>query len=323
MVRKEKAIFVGESYTLTIGERLRLFRQEKGWSLDNMAYVLHYSKTHLSNVENGRSPASPDLLSAYKYRLNFDPCSETLLKPSSLMNMVHLHNPFFTGRSDALDQLLTTLVTKQELATCALVGLTGIGKTQVAIEYVYSYRKNYQAIFWLKGHSSEALMSDIANIATQLSQSTLSSLSREQSIKLLKDWLKSHMTCLLVIDGLGELKEVRAVLNLIPQLSGHIILTSRILPSLPKIPSIQLERMTVEDGTHFLLKRAGVISFDSPLTDASEEDVISASEIVKALDKLPTNIEQVGIWIKENGCALSSYLAICNNFENERRVDGR
>jgi len=54
------------------------------------------------------------------------------------------------------------------IATLALSGLGGCGKTQIALEYAYRYRDEYHAIFWLQGQSAEALRADFIGLATLL-----------------------------------------------------------------------------------------------------------------------------------------------------------
>ena len=59
-------------------------------------------------------------------------------------------NPFFLGREEVLSQLQQHLQGGQAMALSqpqAISGLGGIGKTQVALEYVYRYAAAYQEVF--------------------------------------------------------------------------------------------------------------------------------------------------------------------------------
>src|SRR5438045_4924974 len=120
MSRKEKSIAAGESKIPTIGEVLRYFRQEKGFSLAEMAKILGYTKGYLSGVENGHKQPSLELLRGYEQKLGFEPNSlskafqiQTLGASttehqiafshlSSIRNVPYLHNHFFTGREGIL-----------------------------------------------------------------------------------------------------------------------------------------------------------------------------------------------------------------------------
>jgi hypothetical protein len=71
----------------------------------------------------------------------------------ALWNVPYQRNLFFTGREEILEQLHTTLTTQQATALTqphAINGLGGIGKTQTALEYIYRYHTDYQAILWVQ-----------------------------------------------------------------------------------------------------------------------------------------------------------------------------
>jgi transcriptional regulator with XRE-family HTH domain len=49
---------------MTFGERLREFREHRGWSLGDLSKATHFSRGHLSNIENNRKPPTDALVSA-------------------------------------------------------------------------------------------------------------------------------------------------------------------------------------------------------------------------------------------------------------------
>jgi transcriptional regulator with XRE-family HTH domain len=49
---------------MTFGSRLREYRDHRGWSLGDLARATHFSRSYLSNVENGRKPATEDIARA-------------------------------------------------------------------------------------------------------------------------------------------------------------------------------------------------------------------------------------------------------------------
>ena len=77
-------------------------------------------------------------------------------------------NPNFTGRKN----LLTTLRAKLcDIAPgswnhrVALYGLGGVGKTQLALEYVFSHKSDYDRIYWISAVSEATLFSGFKDIA--------------------------------------------------------------------------------------------------------------------------------------------------------------
>src|SRR2546430_4916689 len=57
-------------------------------------------------------------------------------------------NPNFTGRDDLLVRLRDRLASASGLPH-ALVGPGGVGKTQLATEYAYRHRDDYDLIWWI------------------------------------------------------------------------------------------------------------------------------------------------------------------------------
>ncbi len=80
--------------------------------------------------------------------------------------MPFLHNPDFVGREDELKSLYEKLNAGVSVSlgqTAAATGLGGIGKTQLAVEFVYRYGRRFDGgVFWLD-------MSEPANIPNEIS----------------------------------------------------------------------------------------------------------------------------------------------------------
>jgi hypothetical protein len=69
-------------------------------------------------------------------------------RPPTVFEGVPSRNVYFTGR-DHLLQELPGGFGGTALVPCALFGLGGVGKTQVAVEYCYRYQHDYELIWWL------------------------------------------------------------------------------------------------------------------------------------------------------------------------------
>ena len=72
-----------------------------------------------------------------------------------IWNIPYRRNLFFTGRETLLTHVHNHLTSSKAAALTqaqAISGLGGIGKTQIALEYAYRYKQEYQAIFWVRAH---------------------------------------------------------------------------------------------------------------------------------------------------------------------------
>jgi hypothetical protein len=83
-------------------------------------------------------------------------------------------NQAFAGRDELLSDIHAALhppaqadEVPQSLPV-VLEGLGGIGKTQVALEYCYRYRQNYDVILWIRADLIASLIGDLEKAARLL-----------------------------------------------------------------------------------------------------------------------------------------------------------
>jgi len=230
---------------------------------------------------------------------------------SPLWNIPYQRNLFFTGREDVLKRLHDALTTGEATALTqpqAISGLGGIGKTQTAIEYAYRYRSNYQAILWVKADSPETLVSDFVTIADLMKLAEKQEQDQNRIVAGVKRWLEANTGWLLIFDNADDLTMVN---SFIPSLiKGHILLTTRAQAVGSIAHCIEIEKMEMEEGALFLLRRARIIAKDTPPSDILEVDWVKAKAISKAVDCLPLALDQAGAYIEETACGLSGYLNI-------------
>src|SRR5947199_2945194 len=77
-------------------------------------------------------------------------------------NIPYPRNPFFTGQEKVLTQLADALKAGQATALSqpqAIIGLGGIGKTQIALEFAYQHALEYDVVLWVLADTRESLVS--------------------------------------------------------------------------------------------------------------------------------------------------------------------
>src|SRR6266699_6459247 len=92
--------------------------------------------------------------------------------------------------------------------------------------------------------------------------------------------------------------------------SGHILLTTRAQTMSGLARKVEIDKLELEDGVLFLLRRAGIIAQDAPLDNVSEADQTTARAIVQAMDGIPLALDQAGAYIEETECGVSNYLML-------------
>src|SRR5262249_626274 len=94
------------------------------------------------------------------------------------------------------------------------------------------------------------------------------------------------------------------------QLGGHILLTTRAHAVGPLAQRVEVETMSEEVGTQFLLRRSGLLGLDARLEATSTSERVIAYKITEELGGLPLALDQAGAYIEETGCSLAGYLQV-------------
>lgn len=228
-----------------------------------------------------------------------------------LWNVPFARNPFFLDRDELFVRLRLQLSASQAAAfgqPHAISGLGGIGKTQVAIEYAYRFRRDYQAVFWVRADSSEALISSYVTIANMLNLPEKDAREQEVVVQAVQTWLRTHQQWLLILDNADELDLLPSFLP--PTLGGHSLLTTRAAVLGRLAGRIEVETFDLEQGALFLLRRAGLLAPDATLGHSTPEDRSLALQVTHELGGLPLALDQAGAYLEATGSSLANYQQI-------------
>ncbi len=118
-------------------------------------------------------------------------------------------NPSFVGRETELAQI-ATLLKAHDLATVAITGLGGVGKSQLATEFVYRYGQYFEGgVFWLSASNAGALPAEIAQCAVALTQELrldVRTLPVEEQVQLVCSCWQNPLPRLLLLDNCEDEK---------------------------------------------------------------------------------------------------------------------
>jgi tetratricopeptide (TPR) repeat protein len=247
-------------------------------------------RLHLTGQSRVRKPALPP-----KQR-----------KPDYLYWNLPPRNPFFTGRDPYLKGLEDGLAHGRAQA---ISGLGGIGKTQTAIEYAYRHRDQYRAVLWSQADSRDALVSGFGAIASLLDLPEKDEKDANVVAEAVRRWLERQSGWLLILDNVEEL--VGVVKPFLPTSgTGQVLMTTRLQATGAIAQNVELEKMELEEGALFLLRRAKVIASDAPLDAASEADRKPAREITEEVAGLPLALDQAAAYIEETPSTPPKYLKL-------------
>jgi tetratricopeptide (TPR) repeat protein len=231
-------------------------------------------------------------------------------KLCSLDTLPYGRSPFFTDRKDVLAIIYACFTSRQarQAQVLALSGIPGCGKTQIALEYAYLHKDEYQAILWLDATSQHTGKEAIVSLAESLSLLEEDRADDQRLFNAFKRWLQQHDRWLLILDDVRDLHQIT---HFVPfQHCGHVLLTTASQATGVFAHRVPVPQMTPEDSAVFLLRRAKVIGEQALREEASETEYTQAGLIVQALGGLALALDQAGAFIEETGYDLASYLKL-------------
>ena len=137
---------------------------------------------------------------------------------------------------------------------------------------------------------------------------------QQHVVRAVKRWLQTHTRWLLILDNADD---IELIYDFLVSGDGHILLTTRSSATGPHITGIELEKMSLEEGTLLLLRRSKRLAYDTPLESVSELERSQAEMICGLVDGLPLALDQAAAYIEENQCSLGSYLSL---YQSHRAV---
>jgi tetratricopeptide (TPR) repeat protein len=306
--------------------RLKQEREMRAWTQSELAERIGTTQVNVSRWEKGVTVPSPyyrqklgELFGKSieelglipqnneEVSLSSDPSDSHSLSPL-IWNVPYRRNPFFTGREDILAHLYAVLQNNKAAALTqpqAISGLGGIGKTQIAVEYAYRYRTHYQAILWIAASSREAFTADFVMLAALLDLPEQHEQDQDIVVRAVRRWLATHTDWLLILDNVDNPEMIADFLPV--HSTGDVLITTRLQALGTLAQSVEVEKMGLDEGVIFLLRRTKVLAADASLDQSTKESQAQAIEIVTALDGLPLALDQAGAYIEETRCGLSQY----------------
>jgi tetratricopeptide (TPR) repeat protein len=212
---------------------------------------------------------------------------------------VPYRNPHFTGRRSLLQQLHRTLTygTGQQTAVLphALHGMGGVGKTQLAVEYVYRYASEYDLVWWVPAESITTVRTSLAQLAEQLG---LASADVSQAISNVLGALrtgKPYQRWLVVFDNADRPEDLREYL---PRPGGHVLVTSRNSQWADVAAQLEVDVFEREESITLLQRRGRGIS------------PAEADQLAEKLGDLPLALEQAAAWQAETGMPVEEMIRL-------------
>ncbi|KAJ3561843.1 hypothetical protein NPX13_g8787 [Xylaria arbuscula] len=230
-------------------------------------------------------------------------------------------NQRFTGRSTILDELKEKLFTQGESQKLAIVGLGGVGKTQVALQLAYWVKDNRPdySVLWVSalGHSSfEQAYAEIARrfeIPIKPKDDAKEAVRRYFELDTVGKWL-------LIIDNADDMEVIfgpsdkpGGIYEYLPDSeNGITVFTTRtreVAVAVAGSDMIELNEMNTEEAMEFFEKAL----FDKKLL----RDKAAMETLLQELTFLPLAISQAAAYLNQTQTSIERYLKLLRNTEQD------
>ena len=213
-----------------------------------------------------------------------------------------LPNPLFQSRPGEFEKLETILFSREDqrparLGLVGMLGMGGVGKTQLAVEFVYRYKNRFPGgVFWMTatGRSLYNWQYQLAELAARTDylppNDDISHPENEaRRAYYLCRYLACHRDALLILDNVEDPNLITSVLPVFAggELICTILYTSRITLVLPDGITHDVEKLPEEGALRLLLDKVRPLLLNEILVGSQHAEAKAAREICQAVGYLP------------------------------------
>lgn len=259
--------------------------------------------------------------------------AETVAVPSLRIwsNEIPPRNPNFSGRGAELDLLRSNLIgrerERQHPVVQVISGEGGIGKTEIATEFIHRNRDKYGIIWWIRSEHLDRVRDALVGLGQRLElRQAAAGGGRDRAITAVLETLESGVqpSWLLVYDNAATPLELQRYLpKCLP--GGHIIITSRVRswPTFMRADNIEVTLFSVGEAVSFLRRRVPALEF--PRENDEDEETRRAGEaraLAQVLEGLPIATEYAAAYLAQTKQGVHDYIGQLGEKAQRLRSEG-
>jgi cellulose biosynthesis protein BcsQ/tetratricopeptide (TPR) repeat protein len=209
-------------------------------------------------------------------------------------------NVGFTGRDENLPKLRARLHDPGRVPV-ALLGLGGVGKTQIALEYAHRFKSGYDLVWWIDCGQPEFIAASLADLGARMQDSfglgVPVTATVEEAARHIKQLLQTDLGLrwLLVFDTADQ---IESVLPYLPVGGGNVLITSRDAEWAEHARISHVDVFTRAESVTYLQRRVPSVT------------MTEADRLAEALGDLPLAVAAAGEWLAETGHVVAAYLEV-------------
>ncbi|WBB63166.1 FxSxx-COOH system tetratricopeptide repeat protein [Streptomyces sp. WMMC500] len=226
--------------------------------------------------------------------------------PSVVFNAPR-RNYRFTGRDAILERLHGALASGSagdgQGARIALSGISGVGKSQIAIEYTHRFGSDYDVVWFVNATYRMTAREQLADLSLRLNLPVGNNIG--DRVRRVREALRTgrpYRRWLLVFDSADEMELLD---DIVPEGDGHVLITTRTRDWAVSggADEIEVPHFTRAESTAFALRRA-------PRLTETEADGLA-----EAVQDLPLVLSQTAAWLDSSTMAPADYIELLREKE--------
>ncbi|KAL9124211.1 MAG: hypothetical protein Q9217_006435 [Psora testacea] len=249
-------------------------------------------------------------------------------------------NPDFLARDVELSHLRNCLRPDEpsaSLIVSCIYGLSGVGKTHLALEFAYQSLHRYDVVCWFEAESSIKIMKSLREHMQDLN--ILESDTQEEpenQRKIFKRWLRDSrrivpfnqdergdsrpqpIRWLLIFDNVEDFSAVESIIPTATQ--GSIIVTTQVSTIAPKYPQTSIELRPFDDQQAKTFLLAASHQPDAHQTEAARSEQFAAERISQLFGNLPKALAMVRDEISVSRMPLAKYLEMYPKYPSKEAL---
>ncbi len=207
-------------------------------------------------------------------------------------NIPFEQNIWFTGRKAELDEIYDNFRNGKNRQIIS--GITGSGKTQLAVEYIYWQAKSYDYVCWINAETEEGILDSMGEMLKIVNAPRCKPVDRYGNARDFLCWINGKKDWLVIYDNLDysnpAFKEIFEERYLVKNnKNGDILITTQNRQPFAAEPIISIDAFSDDEAMFFIKQRCGQV--------LNTED---ARKLADRLDNYPIALEQASSFLSSH-----------------------
>jgi tetratricopeptide (TPR) repeat protein len=234
------------------------------------------------------------------------PRAESTLAPVGRVWGIPARPARFAGRDDHLATLRSALRAHRPVAVQAVHGMSGVGKTTLALEYAHRHAEDYDIAWWIPAEQPDLIPGRLAALAQALRLAHRTDTNASAVARLLGA-LQDQDRWLLVFDNA---EDPATLAPFLPSGDGHAIITSRNPHWDALAAPVEIAEFSRAESVSLIRARLAHLTDDQ------------AEQLAEAIGDLPLAVDQATALLVDTGWTVPDYLRMLQRHA-QRLLDRR